>query len=91
MTEPTVKVVTLNSMPQMPIWTRLGYRKKRADREVIRHRYEPIIEQLVSETRVRIFYLEKKFRLRMMSLPLRTIVLPANSSRSGLPVLRPFI
>jgi hypothetical protein len=63
MTGPTVKVVSLNTMPVMPIWTRLGYREKTADQQAIRPKYEPIIQRLVNETRVRVFFLEKNIQI----------------------------
>ncbi len=61
MAAPTVKLVSLNTMPRMPIWTRLGYCEKTTDKAALGPKYETMLEQFVNETKVRIFYVEKNF------------------------------
>ncbi|MCK5241596.1 hypothetical protein KAR34_04020 [bacterium] len=63
MPAPTVKLVTLNNMPRMPVWTRLGYREKTMDKAALGPKYETMLEQFVNETQVRIFYVEKSFAI----------------------------
>ncbi|MCD4814583.1 hypothetical protein K8S19_12945 [bacterium] len=74
-----VKILPLNTVPRMPIWTRLGYREKTAAKDEILPKYEPIIERFVMESKVRVFYMEKAF-----SIEQDVIVLPDYRFQSNL-------
>jgi len=58
-----VKTLTLAHMPRKPVWTRLGFREQTSAREEILPTYEPILNQFIAETQVRLFYIEKPYRL----------------------------
>ncbi len=58
-----VKVLPLPNMPVKLIMTRLGYREKTADKEIILSKYENLITQYARSLKVRIFYKKKLFSI----------------------------
>jgi hypothetical protein len=58
-----VSLVPLHAMPTAPIWTRLGYREQRAERDQIIPKYQPMIDRWLRETQVRLF--SRKARLQI--------------------------
>lgn len=57
-----VRLISLHAMPQMPIWTRLGFRERTASPD-IQPQYQALIGQFVRETQVRVFYIEKNLKI----------------------------
>ncbi|MBN1594931.1 hypothetical protein JW933_03300 [candidate division FCPU426 bacterium] len=61
MSDLVVKLIHLHTLPLKPVWTRLGYRENTEVPKVFLERIQSLLEKHVYETKVRIFYREKKY------------------------------